>query len=279
MPPLPRRSSRSRPCTPPARVAEPVAGGVGQLPGAETVVVAARVIRPRLIERPAVAIVLGSGLGGLAREVEDAVRGHAGELQFGRLAGVPVAVLAGRVHTYEGYSAGELAFAVRVAAQLGCRALVATNAAGGLDPDLDPGDLMVISDHVNFLGDNPLAGAPAFVDMIDAYDPELRALAARLGAHRGMPVREGVYIAVRGPSYETRAEVATFRSWGADAVGMSTVPEVIAARAHGLRVAGVSVITNRCGEPTTHQEVLAVTERARPHLRDLILSILPTAAS
>src|SRR6266545_4644469 len=176
MPPLPRRSSRSRPCTPPARVAEPVAGGVGQLPGAETVVVAARVIRPRLIERPAVAIVLGSGLGGLAREVEDAVRvdaaevpglpvprvaGHAGELQFGRLAGVPVAVLAGRVHTYEGYSAGEVAFAVRVAAQLGCRALVATNAAGGLDPDLDPGDLMVISDHVNFLGDNPLAGAPA----------------------------------------------------------------------------------------------------------------------
>jgi purine-nucleoside phosphorylase len=132
---------------------------------------------------------------------------------------------------------------------------------------------------VNFLGDNPLTGAPAFVDMIDAYDPELRALAARLGAHRGMPVREGVYIAVRGPSYETRAEVAMFRSWGADAVGMSTVPEVIAARAHGLRVAGVSVITNRCGEPTTHQEVLAVTERARPHLRDLIVSILPAAAS
>ena len=276
------------------RVAEPVADGVVQLPGAETVVVAAGAIRPRLIERPAVAIVLGSGLGGLAREVEDAVRvdaaevpglpvprvaGHAGELQFGRLAGVPVAVLAGRVHTYEGYSAGEVAFAVRVAAQLGCRALVATNAAGGLDPDLDPGDLMVISDHVNFLADNPLAGAPAFVDMIDAYDPELRALAARLGAHRGMPVREGVYIAVRGPSYETRAEVATLRSWGADAVGMSTVPEVIAARAHGLRVAAVSVITNRCGEPTTHQEVLAVTERARPHLRDLILSILPAAAS
>jgi len=276
------------------RVAEPVADGVVQLPGAETVVVAAGAIRPRLIERPAVAIVLGSGLGGLAREVEDAVRvdaaevpglpvprvaGHAGELQFGRLAGVPVAVLAGRVHTYEGYSAGEVAFAVRVAAQLGCRALVATNAAGGLDPDLDPGDLMVISDHVNFLADNPLAGAPAFVDMIDAYDPELRALAAQLGAHRGMPVREGVYIAVRGPSYETRAEVAMFRSWGADAVGMSTVPEVIAARAHGLRVAAVSVITNRCGEPTTHQEVLAVTERARPHLRDLILSILPAAAS
>ena len=273
---------------------EPVADGVVQLPGSETVVVAARAIRPRLVERPAVAVVLGSGLGGLAREVDNAVSvdavevpglpvprvaGHAGELLFGRLAGVPVAVLAGRVHLYEGYSAGEVAFAVRVAAQLGCRALVATNAAGGLDPDLDPGDLMVISDHVNFLGDNPLAGAPAFVDMIDAYDPGLRALAARVGADRGMPVREGVYIAVRGPSYETRAEVAMFRSWGADAVGMSTVPEVIAARAHGLKVAAISVITNRCGEPTTHQEVLAVTDRARPHLRDLVLSILPPATA
>jgi purine-nucleoside phosphorylase len=270
-----------------------VADGVVQLPGSETVVVAARAIRPRLVERPAVAVVLGSGLGGLAREVEDAVRveaaevpglpvprvaGHAGELLFGRLAGVPAVCLAGRVHTYEGYTAAEVAFAVRVAAQLGCGALVATNAAGGLDPKLDPGDLMVVNDHINFLGDNPLAGAPAFVDMTDAYDPGLRELAARVGAERGMPVREGVYIGVRGPSYETRAEVAMFRSWGADAVGMSTVPEVIAARAHGLKVAAISVITNRCGEPTSHQEVLAVTEQARPHLRDLVLSILSAAA-
>jgi purine-nucleoside phosphorylase len=275
-------------------VAEPVAAGALELPGDEVVAGAARAIRPMLVERPAVAVVLGSGLGGLAGEVEDPVHvdaadvpgmpvprvaGHAGALLFGRLGGVPVAVLAGRVHTYEGYSAAEVAFAVRVAAELGCGALVATNAAGGLDPDLGPGDLMVISDHVNFLGDNPLVGAPAFVDMIDAYDPGLRAAAARAGAERGMPVREGVYIAVRGPSYETRAEVAMFRAWGADAVGMSTVPEVIAARAHGLKVAAVSVITNRCGEPTTHEEVLAVTDRARPHLRDLVLSILPPAAA
>jgi purine-nucleoside phosphorylase len=275
-------------------VAEPVAAGALEFPGDEVVAGAARAIRPMLVERPAVAVVLGSGLGGLAGEVEDPVHvdaadvpgmpvprvaGHAGALLFGRLGGVPVAVLAGRVHTYEGYSAAEVAFAVRVAAELGCGALVATNAAGGLDPDLGPGDLMVISDHVNFLGDNPLVGAPAFVDMIDAYDPGLRAAAARAGAERGMPVREGVYIAVRGPSYETRAEVAMFRAWGADAVGMSTVPEVIAARAHGLKVAAVSVITNRCGEPTTHEEVLAVTDRARPHLRDLVLSILPPAAA
>ncbi|HZD67998.1 MAG TPA: purine-nucleoside phosphorylase, partial [Actinomycetes bacterium] len=177
-----------------------------------------------------------------------------------------------------GYSAAQVAFAVRVAAESGCRALVATNAAGGLDPALDPGEAMVLADHINLLGDNPLRGAPAFLDMTDAYDPGLRAAAARAGAERGMRLREGVYAAVPGPSYETRAEVAMLRAIGADAVGMSTVPEVIAARAHGLKVAAISVITNRCGEPTTHEEVLEVTERARPHLRDLVLALLPAAA-
>jgi purine-nucleoside phosphorylase len=267
--------------------------GSYRLPDAEAVAIAARVVLPRLKERPAVAVVLGSGLGGLAEEVADPVRveavevpgmpvprvaGHAGMLLSGRLADVPVLVLAGRVHTYEGYSAAEVAFAVRVAAEVGCRALIATNAAGGLDPALAPGDLMVLADHVNLLGDNPLRGAPAFVDMIDAYDPGLRSTAARLGAERGMPLREGVYVAVPGPSYETSAEAAMLRAAGADAVGMSTVPEVIAARAHGLKVAAISVITNRCGMPTTHEEVLEVTERARPHLRDLVLALLPAAA-
>ena len=262
-----------------------------ELPGADKVAQAAAAVEPRLKERPALALVLGSGLGGLAGEVEDPVRvaaadvpglpvprvaGHAGMLVFGRLAGIPVVVLAGRVHTYEGYSAAEVAFAVRVAASLGCRALLATNAAGGLDPALDPGDLMVIADHINFLGDNPLAGAPAFVDMTDAYDPGVRAEAMRVGVEGGMPVRQGVYVAVPGPSYETPAEVAMFRSWGGQAVGMSTVPEVIAARAHDLTVAAVSVITNRCGEPTTHEEVLAVTEMAKGYLRDLVLSLLPS---
>jgi purine-nucleoside phosphorylase len=266
--------------------------GLPDLPGAEAVDAAAGALLPRLKERPAVAVVLGSGLGGLAGEVADPVRveaaeipgmpvprvaGHTGLLLSGRLAGVPVLVLAGRVHTYEGYSAAEVAFAVRVAARAGCHALLATNAAGGLNPDFAPGDLMVLADHINLLGDNPLWGAPAFVDMIDAYDPELRSVAARVGSERGMPLREGVYVAMPGPSYETRAEAAMLRGMGADAVGMSTVPEVIAARAHGLRVAAISVITNRCGEPTTHEEVLEVTERARPHLRDLVLALLRAA--
>jgi purine-nucleoside phosphorylase len=264
------------------------------LPGAEAVAAAARSLLPRLKERPAVAVVLGSGLGALAGEVADPVRvqasevpgmpvprvaGHAGALLSGRLADVPVLVLAGRVHTYEGYSAAEVAFAVRVAAEAGCRALVATNAAGGLDPDLEPGELMLIADHINLLGDNPLHGAPAFVDMIDAYDPGLRAAAARAAADRGVRLREGVYVAMPGPSYETRAEAGMLRALGADVVGMSTVPEVIAARAHGLKVAAVSVITNRCGAPTTHEEVLEVTERARPHLRDLVLALLQPAAA
>jgi purine-nucleoside phosphorylase len=264
----------------------------GALPGAEAVAGAARALLPRLRERPAVAVVLGSGLGGLAGEVGDPVRveasevpgmpvprvaGHAGTLLSGRLAGVPVLALAGRVHIYEGYSAAEVAFAVRVAAEVGCRALVATNAAGGLDPELAPGDLMVLADHINLLGDNPLHGAAAFVDMIDAYDPALRSVAARVGAERGMPLREGVYVAMPGPSYETRAEAAMLRAMAADAVGMSTVPEVIAARARGLKVAAISVITNRCGAPTTHEEVLEVTERARPNLRDLVLALLPAA--
>ncbi len=268
-------------------------GEASRLPDAAAVALAARAVLSRLQERPAVAVVLGSGLGGLAEEVADAVRleaaevpgmpvprvaGHAGVLLAGRLADVPVLVLAGRVHSYEGYSAAEVAFAVRAAAAAGCRAMVATNAAGGLDPTLAPGDLMVLADHVNLLGDNPLRGAPAFIDMIDAYDPELRSVAARLGRERGMPLREGVYVAVPGPSYETRAEAAMLRALGADAVGMSTVPEVIAARAHGLTVAAISVITNRCGMPTTHEEVLEVTERARPHLRDLVLALLPAAA-
>jgi purine-nucleoside phosphorylase len=209
------------------------------------------------------------------------VPGHAGAVVAGRLAGVPVLVLAGRVHTYEGYSAAEVAFATRVAAQVGCRALVATNAAGGLNLDYDPADLMVLTDHINFLFDNPLRGAPDFVDLAGAYDPALRAAAVEAGQAKGVPVRQGVYLAAAGPSYETPAEIGMFRAWGADAVGMSTVPEVIAARAHGLRVAAISAITNvhrPGGTPTSHAEVLEVAAVVRPRFRELVLSLLPVAA-
>jgi purine-nucleoside phosphorylase len=257
---------------------------------------AAAALAPRLPEQPVVALVLGSGLGGLAEEVEGAVRipaaelpgmpvprvpGHAGALVAGKLAGVAVLVLAGRVHTYEGYSAAEVAFATRVAAEVGCRALLATNAAGGLNLDYDPADLMVLTDHINFLFDNPLRGGAAFVDMAAAYDPGLRAAAVAAGEATGVPVRQGVYLAAAGPSYETPAEIAMFRAWGADAVGMSTVPEVIAARAHGLRVAAISAITNvhrPGGTPTSHTEVLEVAALVRPRFRELVLAMLPVAA-
>ena len=287
--------------TPPGGAAEEVAAGpAGERPTRpavpEAVRAAAAVLQPRLAERPAVALVLGSGLGGLADEVEDATRipaaelpgmpvpkvpGHAGAVVAGRLAGVPVLVLAGRVHTYEGYSATEVAFATRVAAEVGCRALVATNAAGGLNLDYDPADLMVLTDHINFLFDNPLRGAPDFVDLAGAYDPALRAAAVEAGQAKGVPVRQGVYLAAAGPSYETPAEIAMFRAWGADAVGMSTVPEVIAARGHGLRVAAISAITNvhrPGGTPTSHAEVLEVAAVVRPRFRELVLSLLPVAA-
>src|SRR5918999_1724568 len=280
--------------TPPAESPEEVAAGpAGEQPPRpavpEGVRKAAAALEPRLAERPVVALVLGSGLGGLADEVENAVGmpapkvpGHAGAVVAGRLAGVPVLVLAGRVHTYEGYSAAEVAFATRVASEVGCRALVATNAAGGLNLDYDPADLMVLTDHINFLFDNPLRGAPDFVDLAGAYDPALRAVAVEAGRAGGVPVRQGVYLAAAGPSYETPAEIAMFRSWGADAVGMSTVPEVIAARAHGLRVAAVSAITNvhrPGGTPTSHAEVLEVAALVRPRFRELVLSLLPAAAA
>lgn len=265
---------------------------------------AAAALTSRLRERPLVAVVLGSGLGGLAGEVQDPVSvgvgelpglpvprvaGHAGRLVAGRLAGVPVLTLAGRVHLYEGYTAAQVARATRLAAAVGCRALLATNAAGGINPDFQPADLMVVSDHVNLLGDNPLRGereVPAgggtpFVDLSDAYDPRLRAEALAQARAAGVPVREGVYLATPGPSYETPAEIAMFRAWGADAVGMSTVPEVIAARADRLRVAAVSAITNvhrPGGTPTSHEEVLAVGAAIVPRFRALVLGLLPALA-
>jgi len=246
-----------------------------------------------------VALILGSGLSDLADAIESPtiisfadiegfpraernVVGHRGQLVVGTLGGKRVVAFQGRIHRYQGFSATEVAFPVRLAAAMGAETLIVTNAAGGIAPQLAVGDLVLISDHVNLMGDNPLKGWPGpeggnpFIPMRDAYDPELRALALACSAQTGVPlVEEGVYFGLLGPSYETPAEVAMFRGLGADIVGMSTVPEVIAARALGLRVLGLSLVTNAAaGVGLSHAEVLETGRVAAERMRTLALAIL-----
>lgn len=232
-------------------------------------------------------IVLGSGLGTLVDEVaaDAALRyaeiphfpvptaaGHEGRLVLGRLEQLPVAVMQGRAHVYEGYTAAQVAFPIRVMAALGVRTLIVTNAAGGIARRLKPGDLMVITDHINSMGTNPLIGpnddavGPRFPDLSRAYDPDLVVLAVRAGREEGISLRKGVYLAVSGPSYETPAELAMMARWGAAAVGMSTVPEVIVAAHAGIRVLGISAITNVAhgGEPPSHDAVLRTARETEP---------------
>jgi purine-nucleoside phosphorylase len=198
------------------------------------------------------------------------VSGHAGELLLGRLGGAPVLVLSGRAHFYEGHALSQVTFAVRVLGAYGIRDLLLTNAAGGLNRKFRPGDFMVLTDHINFMGANPLRGAPApklprFVDLTRAYDEGLSRRLRRAGQTCGARLRSGVYLAVSGPSYETPAEIRAFARLGADAVGMSTVPEVIVARQCGISVAAVSCITNlaagRSAQTLSHAEVLETAER------------------
>jgi len=248
---------------------------------------AAKVIRQRIgSERPVVGLILGSGLAGLADRFEDVRRldyadipgfpvptvvGHPGVLIGGTLGGRQAVALAGRFHMYEGHDATLAAFPARVIAALGAEVLFVSNAAGGIRRTFRPGDLMVIADHVNLTGQNPLFGAVEpgdlrFPDMSEPYDAELRAALHRAGRRAGVALVEGVYGWALGPSYETPAEVRMFERFGLDAIGMSTVPEVIAARAAGMRVAGVSCVTNlACGitsAPVHHEDVLAVTREA-----------------
>jgi purine-nucleoside phosphorylase len=240
--------------------------------------------------RPRVLLTLGSGLGDLADDVDQpvvvpyadvglpdsTVPGHAGRLVAGTLAGVPVLVQQGRVHLYEQAAPAQVVACVRVAAALGAETLVVTNAAGGLAPDLVPGDLMVLTDHLNLTGTTPLVG-PAFVDMGVAYDPGLRAAAHDAAARVDEHLVEGVYAGLRGPAFETPAEVRMLRTLGADAVGMSTVLEVIAAVQDGLRVVGFSLITNVHGPGVTtdHADVLEAGRTAGPRLAEVIASLLP----
>lgn len=241
--------------------------------------------------RPRVLLTLGSGLGELAEEVSGArsipfadadlptstVPGHAGRLVAGTLHGVPVLVQQGRVHLYEGLGASDVVACVRAAAEAGVETFVVTNAAGGLAPSMNPGDLMLIDDHLNLTGTTPLVG-PRFLDMASAYDPQLRALAGDAAAGVGAELVRGVYAGLRGPAYETPAEVEMLRRLGADAVGMSTVLEVLAARAAGLRVVGCSLITNvhrPGGTPTDHAEVLEAGQAAGPRLAAVLRALLP----
>ena len=256
---------------------------------------------------PAAGVVLGSGLGRLADRLErpvvipyeeipyfpvSRVPGHPGRLVLGELregeATVPLAVMQGRVHAYEGWTAEEVAFGTRVLCSLGVRALLVTNAAGGVNPSLAPGDLVRIADHLNLSGLNPLAGdnderlGPRFPDLSDAYDPRLGALLDEAARAAGVPLRSGVYACMAGPSYETPAEVRMLRALGADLVGMSTVPEVIAARHMGVPVAGISVVTNLAAglarRPLSHDEVAETADRVAERLSALAGAFLVRVA-
>ena len=264
---------------------------------------AVRSIRARAPLQPAIGLVLGSGLGAFAQSLEQpsvipygeiphfptsTAVGHSGQLVLGHARGVPVAVMAGRAHYYEGYSPAQVVFPVRVLGRLGVKTLVLTNAAGSVNVNYKPGELMVIDDHINYMGINPMIGenpeelGPRFFDMSDTYDAELRQIAEKACWKFGVTVRHGVYIAFSGPSYETPAEIRMSRALGADAVGMSTVPEAIAARHMGIRVLGLSCITNMAAgvikKKLDHREVLEVGEKARAALLDVLGEIIVEAA-
>lgn len=264
---------------------------------------AVRVVRERSPLRPAVGVVLGSGLGAFADALDEAVAipfaeiphfpastvaGHGGALVLGRSGGLPVAVMKGRVHHYEGYRLPEVVFPVRVLGRLGVKALVVTNAAGAINTLFAPGELMILEDHVNLLG-NPLVGpneealGPRFPDMSEAYDRRLRDVAEQACRAVGIGHHRGVYVAMTGPSYETPAEIRMARVLGADAVGMSTVPEVIAARHMGLRVVGLSCLTNLAAGVSArkldHREVLETGERVKAALLDVLGRLVAGAAA
>ena len=265
---------------------------------------------------PAIGIVLGSGLGNFASRVEDPLRipyaeiphfptstveGHSGHLVLGTIAGVPVAVMQGRVHAYEGYPLAEVTFPTRVLGLIGCKTLIVTNAAGGINAGYRQGSLVAIADHINFTGNNPLSGpneprfgmtigaGQRFFDMSAAYSPRLRALAVKEATRQNFPLAEGVYLAVLGPSFETPAEIRAFRILGADLVGMSTVHEVIVARHMGLEVLGLSLVTNmaagvvapgqQTAETIYHEDVVDVGRRAEKQFSGLLAALIPRIAA
>jgi purine-nucleoside phosphorylase len=264
---------------------------------------AVKLVQSRTPLRPQIGLVLGSGLGAFAKSLDKATVipygqiphwpvstaiGHSGELVIGSSQGVPLAVMAGRADLYEGYTPEQVVFPVRVLGKMGVKIVIFTNAAGSVNVNYHPGELMVISDHINFMGVNPLMGPNEetlglrFFDMTEPYDPILGQLAERACSKVGMTVRKGVYIAFTGPSYETPAEIKMARALGADAVGMSTVPEVIAARHMGMRVLGISCITNMAAgvskQKLHHSEVLDTAEKVREGLIEVLQRLVQDVA-
>jgi len=249
-------------------------------------------IREKTDVKPMIGIILGSGLGSLADEIEGVgipykniphfsvskVPGHKGNLVMGELEGKKVVAMQGRSHFYEGYSLEEVTYPVRVMKELGAGILVATNAGGGINKDFRPGDLMLIIDHINFMGANPLRGRREFVDLTFAYDKNLIELTEQIAKDQGIEIKKGVYIAVPGPSYETPSEIKAFEKLGADAVGMSTVPEVIVAKSLGMRVMGISCITNMAAgilkKPLSHEEVIETTRKVEEKFKKLVRGVI-----
>jgi purine-nucleoside phosphorylase len=260
---------------------------------------AARMVRSHWSGSPRVGVVLGTGLGALAREIEaeasipypeipsfprSTVESHKGQLVCGRLAGHSVIAMEGRFHLYEGYSPWQVTFPIRVMKEMGCRLLIVSNAAGGLNPLHNKGDLIVIEDHINLMGMNPLIGpnderlGPRFPDLIEPYDRELQDLALKVALEENITATRGVYVAVTGPNLETRAEYRLLRGLGADVVGMSTVPEVLVAVHAGMKVLGFSIITDMCLpdalKPVRIEEIIAVANEAEARLRTIVRGVL-----
>ncbi|MBU8907847.1 purine-nucleoside phosphorylase [Desertibacillus haloalkaliphilus] len=260
---------------------------------------AVKYISERISTKPQIGLILGSGLGVLADEIEEPVKvayqdipgfpvstveGHAGQLVYGSLQGVPVIAMQGRFHFYEGYPIDMVTLPVRVMKELGIETMIVTNAAGGVNQNLKPGDLMLITDHINNTGQNPLIGpndsevGVRFPDMSTAYDQDLRVVAKKAAEKLGLTLKDGVYVWNSGPSYETPAEVKMIRYLGGDAVGMSTVPEVIVARHAGINVLGVSCISNMAAgildQPLSHTEVIETTEYARENFLSFIREVI-----
>jgi len=273
--------------------------GVRRMDYVERVKKAAEFLKERIETSPTIGIVLGSGLGGIAEVIESPRKisykdipgfpvatapGHKGELIFGKLSGKDVVLMNGRFHYYEGHSMQDVTFPIRVMQLLGVKYLFLTNAAGGLNPLFEVGRPMIITDHINFMGDNPLRGknvdewGPRFPDMSEPYDRKLISLAKKVAEEEKIEIYEGVYVAVAGPNFETAAELRMFRKLGADAVGMSTVPEVIVARHAGIKVLGISAITDRAVpedlKPLTAEEVLRIAEETGKKIARIILGVV-----